>query len=124
MAKQIYMYENKINKILRKENKEGLGNYLTIYNPGQNIWNRIEKSSKTGQDKKSLISTFACFSTATAKVWFLEGGLGTNVSTQIWDFPNFPLFSKILSLKSFGNSWGKLYTKFVIIDITFRLTCG
>ena len=37
MAKQIYMYENKINKILRKENKEGLGNYLTIYNPGQNI---------------------------------------------------------------------------------------
>ena len=68
MAKQIYMYENKISKILRKENKEGLGNYLTIYNPGQNIWNRIEKSSKTGQDKKSLISTFACFSTAAAKV--------------------------------------------------------
>ena len=30
-------------------------------NPGQNIWNKIEKSSKTGQDKKSLISTFACF---------------------------------------------------------------
>ena len=38
------------------------------YNPGQNIWNKIEKSSKTGQDKKSLISTFAYFSTATAKV--------------------------------------------------------
>ena len=32
-----------------------------FYNPGQNIWNKIEKSSKTGQDKKSLISTFACF---------------------------------------------------------------
>ena len=50
--------------------------YLTIfpqifnflYNLGQNIWNKIEKSSKTGQDKKSLISTFACFLTATAKV--------------------------------------------------------
>ena len=39
-----------------------------VYNPGQNIWNKIEKSSKTGQDKKSLISTFACFLTATAKV--------------------------------------------------------
>ena len=38
------------------------------YNPGQYIWNRIEKSSKTGQDKKSLISTFECFLTATAKV--------------------------------------------------------
>ena len=35
--------------------------FKLIYNPGQNIWNKIEKSSKTGQDKKSLISTFACF---------------------------------------------------------------
>ena len=39
-----------------------------IYNPGQNIWNKIENSSKTGQDKKSLIFTFAYFLTATAKV--------------------------------------------------------
>ena len=37
-------------------------------NPGQNILNKIEKSSKTGQGKKSLISTFACFLAATAKV--------------------------------------------------------
>ena len=29
---------------------------------------KIEKSSKTGQDKKSLISTFGCFFTAAAKV--------------------------------------------------------
>ena len=38
------------------------------YNPWQNIWNKIEKSSKTGQDKESLISAFACFFTAIAKV--------------------------------------------------------
>ena len=38
------------------------------YNPGQNICNKIERFSKTGQDKKSLISAFACFSSATAKV--------------------------------------------------------
>ena len=38
------------------------------YNPGQNIWNDIEKSIKTGQDKESLISTFACFSSAIVKV--------------------------------------------------------
>ena len=38
------------------------------YNPEQNIWNKLEKSSKTGQDKRSLISTFACFLTGTAKV--------------------------------------------------------
>ena len=34
----------------------------------QNIWNKLEKLSKTGQDKKSLIFTFACFLTATANV--------------------------------------------------------
>ena len=37
------------------------------YNPGQNIWHKIEKISKIGQEKKSLISPFACFLTATAK---------------------------------------------------------
>ena len=41
---------------------------LNAYNAGQNIWDIIEKSSKTGQDKKSLTSTFACFLIATAKV--------------------------------------------------------
>ena len=44
------------------------------------------------------------------------------VSTQIWDFPNISLFRKILSLKSFGNSWGNSYTKFAILDIMFRFT--
>ena len=38
-----------------------------IFNPEQNIWNKIEKFSKTGQGKKSLISTLACFVTAIAK---------------------------------------------------------
>ena len=46
------------------------------------------------------------------------------VSTQIWDFPNISLFPKILSVKSFGNSWDNSYTKFAILDITFRFTCG
>ena len=27
----------------------------------QNIWNKINKSCKTGQEKKSLLSIFACF---------------------------------------------------------------
>ena len=41
-------------------------------------------------------------------------------STQIWDFSNISIFSKILGLKSFGN----LYTKFIILDIKFYFTCG
>ena len=34
----------------------------------QNIWNKLKKFGKTGQGKKSLISTFACFVAATAGV--------------------------------------------------------
>ena len=34
----------------------------------QNIWNKIEETSETGPDKRSLISTFVCFLTATAKI--------------------------------------------------------
>ena len=36
---------------------------LYIYNSGQNIWNRLEKSSKNGQDKRTLISASTCFLT-------------------------------------------------------------
>ena len=38
------------------------------YNPRQDIWNKPEKSSKIGEEKNSLISTFACFLTAIANV--------------------------------------------------------
>ena len=59
----------------------------------------------------------------TREVWYLllrvSWLLLPNVSTQIWDFPNISLFSRILSLKSFGNSWGNSYTKFAVLDITF-----
>ena len=34
---------------------------VNTFNPGQSIWNRIERSSETGHGKKSLILTFACF---------------------------------------------------------------
>ena len=90
----------------------------------RNIWNKIEKSSKTGQDKKSLISTSACILTATVKVWFLEGRPTTNVYTLIWDYLNISSFPTILYLKPSGNSWSNSYTKFDILDIKFRFTCG
>ena len=40
----------------------------TTYKSYAKYLEQIEKSSKTGQDKKSLMSTFACFLTATAKL--------------------------------------------------------
>ena len=39
-----------------------------IYNPGQDIWDRIKETSKTREEKKSLMSPFACFLTAIAKI--------------------------------------------------------
>ena len=37
-------------------------------NLGKNTWNKIVKSDKTGQEKKSFVSIFSSFSTAIAKV--------------------------------------------------------
>ena len=50
-----------------------------VYNPELNISNKIEKFSKTGQEKKSLISVSARFLTALDNVLFLEGTLGTRL---------------------------------------------
>ena len=43
-------------------------NFICSKNPDENILNKIEKSSKTGEDKETLIFTFACFFTAISKV--------------------------------------------------------
>ena len=37
-------------------------------NPGQNIWHKVKKFSKIGQDFKNVLSKFAYFLTAIAKV--------------------------------------------------------
>ena len=44
---------------------------------------------------------------------------GTEINWgQFWNLPNIFWFLKwILSLKSFGNEWGSLYIKFIILDI-------
>ena len=55
-----------------------------VYNPEINISNKIEKFSKTGQEKKSLISVSARFLTALANVLFLEGTL----SARLYLHPN------------------------------------
>ena len=39
-----------------------------IYNPGQNIWQKVKKYSKIGQDLKNVIYNFACFLTAVVNV--------------------------------------------------------
>ena len=57
--------------------KGGGDQAIRRYNPGEGIWGRIGGSRNIGQGKKSLISIFAQFLIAIAKVQFLEGRLGT-----------------------------------------------
>ena len=46
---------------------------------GVGIWGGIGKCSKIGRDKKSLVSTFARFSTVIVKLWILGRRLGTGL---------------------------------------------
>ena len=46
------------------------------------------------------------------------------VSSQFWYFPEISLFSKILNLRLFGDSWYNSCTKIFILDIKFCFTCG
>ena len=81
-------------------------------NPAQKIWNKIEKSRKTGQNKKNLISICTCFLTA---IWLpnlisrRETDYRAMSSPKFGIFLIFPYFPGSLSLKSFGNSWGSSY---------------
>ena len=43
---------------------------------------------------------------------------------KFWDFPDISEFPKILSLKSFGNSWGKSYIPCLLLTIMLRFTFG
>ena len=52
------LFKNVSKKVLLYEN----------WNPVQNIWHKVTKYSKIGQDFKNVISDFACFLTAIANV--------------------------------------------------------
>ena len=101
---------------------------LLWVNPGQNIWNEIQKSSKTEKVKTFWYTLIYCCVVVglvlpTFNFWKGDWALGY-VSTQLWDFTDISLFPKILTLKSFGNSWGNSYTKFAILANMFPFTCG
>ena len=41
---------------------------IAIYNSGKNIWHKVKRYNKIGQDFKNTISNFACFLTAIVNV--------------------------------------------------------
>ena len=63
----IYLYRLQ-HLIVSRQTKLPANSSKMFYGPGQNIWNKIEKSSKIGKEKKGFISPFACFLIAIAKV--------------------------------------------------------
>ena len=52
-----------VTKVQDSEEKKSINNLTTFmrYNPGQNMWHKVKKYSKVGQDFKNLISNFLCF---------------------------------------------------------------
>ena len=60
----------------KEQNNEALVKFITniiitastSHNPSQNIWHKLKKYSKIGQNFKNVISNFACFLTAIANV--------------------------------------------------------
>ena len=56
------------NLISTKNEEKNLFQIVRNCNPGQNIWHKVNKYSKIGQDYKNLKSDFVCFLTAFVKV--------------------------------------------------------
>ena len=92
-------------------------NYLAQSKEIQQNWTRLHKCNYLilrvfGQ----LMSTFS--------FWNEDWTLGC-LSTHTWHlFIDILIFPNFLSLKWFGKSWGNSCTKFVVLDITHRFTCG
>ena len=42
--------------------------FKSDYNHGQNIWHKVNRYNKIGQDFKNIISNFVCFLTAIVNV--------------------------------------------------------
>ena len=70
-------------------------------NPGQNIWNKVKKSSKIEQYQKNLATASAYFLGAFTKSLFVKRRLDTRLSTQFWHF----LISSGVNLKVHSQVW-------------------
>ena len=58
-----------------------INKFFTTDNHGQNIWNKVKKSSKINEEQKTLITASVQFLIAITKVLFPEGRVGS-ISTQ------------------------------------------
>ena len=89
------------------------------YNPGQNI-RQIVRKLNMDETRKIWYSILPKFWPLVPKIHFCWGDWTLVCSPR--DFKIFLLFPKILSLKSFSNSWGSLYKNLIILEIKSRFT--
>ena len=73
------------NESLNKSGPSEDENFVRSDNPGQTIWNKIDKSSKTREGKDKFRVYFCVFFIAIAKVYFLQERLATTLCLH----PNF-----------------------------------
>ena len=95
-----------------EEPDQNNGNQM-ICNPGQSIWNNLNKSSKTGQEQNFNIC-FCVFFNRYNQSLFLEVRHGTRLC--LYPILRFFLYSLIF-LRSFGNSGGISQSMFFMLDI-------
>lgn len=90
--------------------------FVSKSNLQHNILRNIKKSSQVRQSRKTLTSVFTYFE-GQCKTFISAVKAGQQaVYMQFKDYPNVSLFSKILTLKSFGKSKGKSYRKFLRME--------
>ena len=87
-----------------------------MQNPLQNMLRPIYKIERSMTFMEHLKANFAQFSCIISNLQFLERR--QLHLTQFWDFHEFLLFLKILSLKPFDNLWSNPYIEFLVITIS------
>ena len=102
-----------------------LANHLASYNYSKDIWDKLWFSCEIALSGKVQYLFFSSFWLVLEHIWFWrQDWAPVYYSNTFPDFPDFSLFPKIVSLKSFSNSRGNSYTPCLLLIIAFYFTCG
>ena len=86
---------------------------------------QAKESSKIGKDLELWYLFLRNFWTLGPKSYFSRGIWALDSACiQLRDFSGISLFPKIWSLQLLRNSWGKSYTKFILLENKSGFTCG
>ena len=99
-------------------------NYNSVQNILRIFWGKLRNQAKLDKTKDFDICFCIFFVSAIAKIYFCREDWTLGCPMQFWDFLNkIFLFSKMLSLKSFGNSWGIYKDFYTRYQVPFYLLC-